>query len=148
MSLKIDDIMVKDVITAEPHHTVDHVRGLMRRNRILAVPVIGPDDDPVGIVTSSDLLQDLNGATPISQLMTERVYKVPAYNDVSIAARMMRQHRIHHVVVTHEKKIVGIVSSFDLLQLVEKHKFEAKGTSVPRKAAPRKGQKRFNSVAP
>lgn len=148
MSLKIDDIMVKDVITARPHHTVDHVRGLMRRNRILAVPVIGPDDDPVGIVTSSDLLQDLNGATPISQLMTERVYKVPAYNDVSIAARMMRQHRIHHVVVTHEKKLVGIVSSFDLLQLVEKHKFEAKGTSVPHKAAPRKGQKRFNSVAP
>ena len=148
MSLKIDDIMVKDVITAQPHHTVDHVRGLMRRNRILAVPVIGPDDDPVGIVTSSDLLQDLNGATPISQLMTERVYKVPAYNDVSIAARMMRQHRIHHVVVTHEKKIVGIVSSFDLLQLVEKHKFEAKGTSVPRKAARRKGQKRFSSVAP
>lgn len=148
MSLKIDDIMVKDVITAQPHHTVDHVRGLMRRNRILAVPVIGPDDDPVGIVTSSDLLQDLNGATPISQLMTERVYKVPAYNDVSIAARMMRQHRIHHVVVTHEKKLVGIVSSFDLLQLVEKHKFEAKGTSVPRKAARRKGQKRFSSVAP
>ena len=148
MSLKIDDIMVKDVITAQPHHTVDHVRGLMRRNRILAVPVIGPDDDPVGIVTSSDLLQDLNGATPISQLMTKRVYKVPAYNDVSIAARMMRQHRIHHVVVTHEKKLVGIVSSFDLLQLVEKHKFEAKGTSVPRKAARRKGQKRFSSVAP
>lgn len=146
MSLKINDIMAKDVITAQPHHTVDHVRRLMKRNRILAVPVVGPGDEPVGIITSSDMLQDLGGATPISQLMTERVYKVPAYNDVTIAARMMRRHRIHHVLVTHEKKLVGIVSSFDLLQLVEKHRFDVKNKPTPRKPAPRKGSKRFSSV--
>lgn len=148
MSLKINDIMAKNVITAQPHQTVDHVRGLMKRNRILAVPVVGPDDEPVGIVTSSDLLTDLNGATPISQLMTEKVYKVPAYNDVNIAARMMRRHRIHHVVVTHEQQLVGIVSSFDLLQLVEDHRFETKDKPAPSKAAPRKGRKRFSSVTP
>lgn len=148
MSLKINDIMAKNVITAQPHHTIDHVRSLMHRNRILAVPVLNPDEEPVGIVTSSDLLQDLNGATPISQLMTEKVYKVPAYNDVNIAARMMRRHRIHHVVVTHEKKLVGIVSSFDLLQLVEDHRFEARDKPTPRKTAPRKGRKRFASVKP
>jgi CBS domain-containing protein len=148
MSLKIADLMAKDVIRAQPHHTVDHVRGLMRRNRILAVPVVGPDDEPVGIITSSDMLQDLNGATPISNLMTERVYKVPAYNDVNIAARIMRQHRIHHVVVTHEQKLVGIISSFDLLQLVEDHRFDAKGKLAPPKPAPRKGRKRFSSISP
>jgi CBS domain-containing protein len=148
MALKIDDLMAKNVITAQPHHTVDHVRGLMRKHRILAVPVVSPDEEPVGIVTSSDLLKDLNGATPISHLMTGKVYKVPAYNDVSIAARMMRRHRIHHVVVTHEKKLVGIVSSFDLLQLVEDHRFEAKDKPSPPKKAPRKGRKRFASVSP
>lgn len=148
MSLKINDIMAKKVITAQPHQTVEHVRGLMKRNRILAVPVVSPDDEPVGIVTSSDMLEDLNGATPISQIMTEKVYKVPAYNDVTIAARMMRRHRIHHVVVTHEKQLVGIVSSFDLLQLVEERRFEAKDKVAPRKAAPRKGRKRFSPVTP
>ena len=148
MSLKIDDIMAKNVVTAQPDHTVDHVRRLMKRNRILAVPVIGPDDEPVGIVTSSDLLQELDGATPVSELMTERVYKVPAYNDVTIAARIMRRHRIHHVLVTHEKKLVGIVSSFDLLQLVEEHRFDVKNKPKRRKSAPRKGGKRFASVSP
>ena len=35
-------------------------------------------------------------------------------------------HKVNHVVVTHEKKIVGILSSFDLLKLVEEHRFTMK----------------------
>ena len=48
-------------------------------------------------------------------------------NDASVAARIMRKNKIHHVVVTHEKRVVGIISSFDLLKLVEEHRFVAKG---------------------
>ena len=101
----------------------------MQRNRIQAVPVVGPDDEAVGIVTATDLIEDPKESSPVSQIMTERVYKVPAYNDVSVAARVMRKHRIHHVVVTHEQKVVGIISSFDLLRLVEDKRFEMKNPS-------------------
>jgi len=134
MNVKIHDLMARRVITAQPHHTVQHVRDLMRRNRILAVPIVGPDDEPVGIVTSSDLVDDLKAGTPISHLMTAGVYKVPAYNDVRVAARIMRKHKIHHVVVTHEQKLVGIISSFDLLKLIEDHSFK------PAAAPPRKSR--------
>ena len=126
MNIKIKDIMIERVITAQPHHSVDHVRGLMERNRIQAVPVVGPEEEALGIVTATDLVANLKGGTPISRIMTDRVYAVPAYNDVHIAARVMRNHHIHHVVVTHEKKVVGIVSSFDLLKLVEDHRFVMK----------------------
>lgn len=126
MNVRIKDLMAERVITAQPHHTVEHVRALMERNRIGAVPVVGPDGDAVGIVTSTDLVADVKGGTPISRLMTERVYRVPAYNDVHIAARMMRKHKIHHVVVTHEQEVIGIISSFDLLRLVEDHRFVMK----------------------
>ena len=51
---------------------------------------------------------------------------MPQYNDASIAARIMRKNKIHHVVVTHEKKVVGLISSFDLLKLVEGHRFVMK----------------------
>ena len=47
----------------------------------------------------------------------------------------MRNHRIHHVVVTHEKKVVGILSAFDLLKLVEDHRFVMK--SAPQAAGSR-----------
>ena len=127
--VKINDLMAKRVITAEPHFTVARVRGLMQRNHILAVPVVGPEGEAVGIVTATDLMGDLKDGVPISHIMTERVYKVPAYNDVAVAARIMLKHRIHHAVVTHEQKVVGIISSFDLLRLVEDRRFEMKNAA-------------------
>ena len=135
MNVKIAELMAKRVITAQPHHSVEHVRGLLQRSRIHALPVIGPDGEPLGIVSSADLAVDLKNGTPVSQIMTEGVKTVPAYNDVSIAARIMRKNKIHHVVVTHEKRVVGMISSYDLLKLVEGHRFTAKAAP---KATPRK----------
>jgi CBS domain-containing protein len=127
MNVKIADVMANRVITAQPHHTVEHVRNILQRNRIHAVPVVGPDGEALGIVTTADLSGDLKNGKPVSQVMSEGVRAVPAYNDVSVAARIMRKYKIHHVVVTHEKRVVGIISSFDLLQLVEGHRFLVKG---------------------
>lgn len=139
MNVKISDIMVPRVITAQPHHSVDHVRSLMEKNRVSAVPVVDSDDHPVGMVTSTDLVAELKGGSPISSIMGDKVYTVPQYDDVHIAARIMRNHKLHHVVVTHEKRVVGILSSFDLLQLVEEHRFTMKN---PPQQAKRKGSRR------
>lgn len=119
MAVKIADLMSDNVITAQPHHTVEHVRAMMKKNRILAVPIVGPDGEAVGIVTSSDLMNGHKDGSPVTKVMTENVYKLPAYNNVDVAARVMRKNKIHHVVVTHEQEVVGIISSFDLLKLVE-----------------------------
>ncbi|MDJ0943252.1 MAG: CBS domain-containing protein [Kiloniellales bacterium] len=133
MNVKIADLMAKRVITAQPHQSVDHVRGILERNRIHAIPIVGPDGEAKGIVSTADLARKLKGETPVKRIMSDRVHCLPAYNDVSMAAKIMRKHRIHHVVVTHEKKIVGIVSSFDLLKLLEDHRFTAKNAPSPQK---------------
>jgi CBS domain-containing protein len=137
MNVMIDDLMVERVLTAQPHHTVGHVRRLMERNRVHAIPVVDPEGKPVGIASSADLARELREGTPISKVMTEPVYVVPQYNDVQIAARMMRKHRIHHLVVTHEKKMVGILSSLDLLKLVEDRRFAPKASTPPRRKTKR-----------
>jgi CBS domain-containing protein len=123
VNLKIADLMAKRVVSAQPHHSVEHVRNLLANNRIHAVPVVGPDKELLGVISSADLMEDLKSGTPISSIMTTDVRTIPAYNDVSAAARMMRRHKVHHAVVTHEKKVVGMLSSFDLLKLVEGHRF-------------------------
>ena len=133
MNIKIADLMAKRVITAQPHSSVDHVRALMERNRIHAIPIVGPEGEASGIVTTADLARKLKGETPVKRIMSDQVLSVPAYNDVSAAARIMRKHKIHHVVVTHEKKVVGIISSFDLLKLVEGHRFTMKNAPQPRR---------------
>ena len=139
MSIKVAELMSDAVLTAEPHQSIEHVRQLLDRNNISSVPVVDSDGQPVGVVSATDLAHDLKLGSPISTIMTEKVYVVPKYEDVSIAARVMRNHKIHHVVVTHEKKVVGILSAFDLLKLVEEHRYVAK--NPPTKSA-RKGSKR------
>jgi CBS domain-containing protein len=133
MNVKVADLMREQVVTAQPHQTLDHVRGVLERNGISALPIVDTEDQPVGIVSSTDLLGSHPGGTPVSKIMTERVYTVPKYDNVSIAARVMRNHGIHRVVVTDEHKVVGILSAFDLLKLVEDHRFQMKPAPTPGK---------------
>lgn len=139
MNVKVEDLMAKSVVTAEPHQSIEHVRTMLEKNNISAVPVVDSDNHPVGIISATDLAQDLKAGAPISSIMTDKVYTVPKYDDVSIAARVMRNHKIHRVVVTHEQKVVGVLSAFDLLKLVEGHRFVAK--NAPERSK-RKGSKR------
>ena len=140
MNAKVRDLMVHQVMTATPHQTYSHVKEVLAKNRGSCLPVVGPEGEPVGIITASDLLEGHADATPISNFMSTKVYTVPEYSDVSLAARIMRNHKIHHVVVTNEQKLVGIISSFDLLALVEDHRFVMK--NAPDVSKKKKGGKR------
>lgn len=126
MNIKIADLMVQNVVTTQPHKTIGHVKEMMRNNSISCVPVVNTENEPIGIVTTNDFKLNLSDTSPVSQLLSGHVYSVPAYNDVSVAAKVMRKHKFHHLVVTHEKEIVGIISSFDLLKLLDEHKFVMK----------------------
>lgn len=140
MNVTVQDLMAEQVITAQPHHTVGHVRKLFQNNGIHAVPVVHSDGPLAGIVTTADLAEDLKEGTPVTKVMTERVYTIPAYNGVHLAARLMRNHGCHHVVVTHEQKVAGILSSMDLLSLVEQHRFVMKPGPPQKKG--KKGKKK------
>lgn len=126
--------MTANVVTAKRHHTVAQVKASLRKRKIGSLPVVDDADRPIGIVSSLDLLDEVSKDSPVSQVMTKPVRTIPQYSDVHIAARMMRNHKIHHLIVTHEKEVVGVISSFDLLKLVEKHRFVEKNPSTPRKA--------------
>ncbi len=126
MNTKIADLMTEKVMTTTPHQSVGHVGEVMQSHSVHCMPVVDTEGVPVGIVTSTDVLQATNMGQPVSRIMTENVYTVPKYGDVSLAARIMRNHGIHHVLVTHEGQLIGLISSFDLLQLVEDHRFVMK----------------------
>jgi CBS domain-containing protein len=132
--------MTEQVVTAQPHMTVSHTRAMLANNKIGAVPVVDSDERPVGIISATDLLADLNPSSPIHTVMTEKVFTVPEYDDASTAARVMRNHKIHRVVVTREGKVAGVLSAFDLLDLVAGHRFTMKNapTKSTRKASRRR----------
>ena len=126
MNAKVRDLMTESVITVEPDATIDRVRRILQRNKVGALPVVDPDGQPVGIVSATDLVPSLEGDSRVSAIMTEKVYTVPKYDDVSVAARIMRNHKIHRLVVTHEQRVVGMITTFDLLELVQGHRWVPK----------------------
>ncbi len=133
MNAKVNDLMSTNVIALQKHHTVGSARARLHKHDIQALPVLDADGGAVGIVTTTDLAADLPEDKPVAQVMSPAVVTIPQYADVSEAARAMRNHHIHHVVVTHEKQVVGVISSYDLLRLVEDHRFVMKNPPTPAK---------------
>jgi len=133
MNIKVKDLMVESVVTTMPHKSIGHAQSIMTKNKIKSVPVVNGDQEIKGIITSTDLLDDLSEASPVSTVMSTKVYTIPPYSDVTIAARMMRNHGINHLIVSDEQKIVGVLSAHDLLKLVEGHRFVMKNAPTPSK---------------
>lgn len=131
MKIKVQDLMTKGVVTAQPHHTIDYIKGKMTKHAVRMIPVVSTDKEALGVVSHSDLLSDDKKNVPISMIMSKNVYTIPDYEDVAVAARIMRNHKIHHLIVTTDKKVIGVISSFDLLQLIEGKRFVKKNPSTP-----------------
>jgi RNA polymerase-binding transcription factor DksA len=122
----VEALMTRDVLTAQPDDTVESARKRMVDEGISALPVV-EEGALVGIVTATDVLRCERQEALVGAVMSPHVYTLPPYADVHIAARVMRNHGVHHVVVTDNKQVVGILASYDLLELVEQHRFVMKG---------------------
>jgi CBS domain-containing protein len=53
--------------------------------------------------------------------MTTQVVTVAPETPVTLVARSMRENRIHRVFVSRDAQLIGLISAFDLLRLIEDH---------------------------
>ena len=119
MDVAVSEVMEPHVLVVMPDDKVAYVREVMLGKKIHAVPVFDEEDRPLGIVTATDLIDAPHDEMDVADIMTREVATVSQDNPVSVAARMMRDRRVHHLLVTSGDEIVGILSSFDLLRVVE-----------------------------
>ena len=59
------------------------------------------------------------GDNTVEDFMTEQVLCVAPETPVAEVARLLRSHRVHHVLISQGEKICGIASAFDLLDLIQ-----------------------------
>jgi len=81
------------------------------------VPYSSPDWD-----RAPQDFQDRLGQLRVSDAMTEGVVSVPPDTSAADVARTLREHRMHHLFVIDRGALLGVISSFDLMQLVERSK--------------------------
>ncbi len=130
----IANIMTRDVFFAHPNDTMQRVDELFTANNIHHIPVIDNESRVVGIVSKSDYLKVLHGFTLfkteksveynkailrsllVSEVMTKQVATLQPEDTVDIAVGYFRENLFHAIpVVDRQKKLVGILTTFDML---------------------------------
>ena len=118
LELIVDDLMVTGVVSLDPDTTVGRARELMLGLGIHGLPVVDDVGEVVGIVTSSDLVEEWPHGEPVSAIMSSRVLSIQVDAPVVEAAEEMLNAKIHHLLVRRGEQPVGILSSLDLLAAI------------------------------
>ncbi len=127
----IDERMSKPVITAHVDLPFQDALALMRSEKIRRLPVINHKGQLVGIVSERDLLHAApSDATSLSvwelnyllsklnvgDIMTKEVITVTSDTPIEEAARIMADNKIGGLPVTHDGKVVGMITETDVFK--------------------------------
>lgn len=112
----VSEFMSSPVQAVEVTADVGRVRDLALEGGAHALPVVDEDGELVGIVTTHDLAEEWPPELGVVSIMSREVVTVPPTVDAATAAVLMRDRRIHHLLVLDLRgRVVGVVSSWDLL---------------------------------
>jgi len=119
LSLKIGDVMVKEVITLNDNVTVKEAAEIMNKFEIGSL-IVTNRGKAVGIVTERDLLKRVVAEgrnavkTKVKEIMTTPLVVVEPAMNLEEAAKLMFQMKIKKLAVVDGKKLVGLVSLTDI----------------------------------
>ena len=117
--MKLFEAMNKNVITVKKEVTILDIMRLMREKEIGFI-IIEEDNEAVGVITDRDIVlslsRELSVTTPINKIMKKYVITASEETELEKATDIMGYMQIRRlVVVNNENKIVGILSTTDLL---------------------------------
>lgn len=126
----ISEIMTKNLVTANVSDSLTHINTLLKENNIGHLPIVS-GRTLVGIISKTDMLrlsfadiyedQTNVDETVFQMLRTEQVMvhnplTVDVHDTVREVADMMSKVEFHALPVLEEGKVVGIISSTDLIK--------------------------------
>lgn len=148
--MRVGDLMHTKVFTVEEDALIERVFFLMHYEKIRHVPVVNKKNEVIGIVSDRDLYKALgpkNNSNAIEDggdktalhvvpqkvryIMHRAVFTINPNEHVSDAAAIMAKHRIGALPVVKEGKLVGIVTTTDLLRYFSKVKLPEDGAAEP-----------------
>ena len=122
MEVYVKDIMQTEVTTVPSSSTVEQSETIMLNTQRHCVPVINEQGDCVGVLGHSDILRFRNakkdvGTTSVQEIMSRNIVSVGLRSSFDNTMQLMLDKGIHHIFVIMEKKVCGIVSVIDIIQV-------------------------------
>lgn len=123
-SILVQDIMTRALITVNLSTTAFQVAKMMQQGGIGAI-LVQENDNPMGIVTDRDFAtkiaaNNLSFDTPVEKIMSSPLITINHNEPISAAAERMTDKKIRKLAVTENGKVVGIITSTDLVTQLTK----------------------------
>ena len=118
LTTPVGELIVRPPIQVSPLATVAEAAQAMRRAWVNVALVTSK---PLGIVTDSDFLirvlaEELGPETRVNQVMSQPLKSLPVDTPVHEALFLMLEENIHHLALTDQNDVVGIVTATDILR--------------------------------
>ena len=116
---RADELIIRDVVTADPEETIAEVDEMMERQGVSGAPVVDEQEQVLGIISGTDIrpLLSVGQDDTVSEAMTSQV--ITATEDVSAreALDLMFEHKIERVpIVDENNRLLGLVTMQGILQ--------------------------------
>jgi CBS domain-containing membrane protein len=135
INMQVRHYMTHKIFTIRSDKKLFAVQEIMKWAKVRHVPVVDQQQRLIGMISHRDLLhasislistrlakverQQHLWDIPIQQVMRSEVTTVPPEAPIQMAARLMRKRKIGCLPVVSNGKLVGLISEYDLLQIVE-----------------------------
>ncbi len=115
----VRDVMNSPIISSSPDSNIKEIAEKMKKERIGSI-VIFKNEEPVGIVTDWDIVtdgfsRDVPPSSIIASEIMKRLYTIEGEETITEAARLLRKHNIKRLGVVYKNRLVGIISSSDVI---------------------------------
>lgn len=123
-SVLVTDIMTKALISVIPTTTAFQIAKMMEQGGIGAI-IVKDNEIPIGIVTDRDFAtkvasNNLPFDTAVEKIMSSPLITINHNESISAAADMMNSKKIRKLAVAENGKIIGIITSTDLVKQLAK----------------------------
>lgn len=121
MSLKVEDVMVEEIVSVSEKATVMEAAELMSENKIGCLIVVRKGK-PVGIVTETDMVKRVilglmdPGDIEVGEIMSKPLVVGNPQMDIDEASRIMRRRKIKKLPVVEKGRLVGLVTTTDIVR--------------------------------
>lgn len=119
VTLKVEDVMTREVITVDENVTVKEAASIMDKNQISCLITLRKGR-AIGIITERDLLKRIivearnPEKTQVSKVMSSPLEVITVGADVEKALRLMFRKKIKKLAVVDEENLLGLVSLTDI----------------------------------
>ena len=109
------------VVSVTPNTSVFDALKVMNEKNIGAVLVM-EDEELLGIFSERDYARKVilagrsSKTTEVKELMTSKVYCIDPSRTIQDVMELMNDHRFRHVPVMENKKVIGVLSSGDVMR--------------------------------